>query len=76
MKTTLSRRSRRAEKGRAALALTRRLGVLNGQIAAARREIQAALRGGAATREPKIARALAASLVYLERGREILKGAR
>lgn len=66
----------RRAKNRGAAALARRLEVLGAQLAAARRELQAALRGGAATREPKIARALAASLVYLERGREILKGAR
>jgi hypothetical protein len=52
----------------------RRLVALDLQIAAARSELLAAIRGGAANRDPKVARALSSSLVYLERARELLLG--
>lgn len=76
MISTLAHGPRRSKKGAESTLCSPGLARLYGQLATARRALQAALRGGAATRNPKLARALAASLVYLERGREVLGQAR
>jgi hypothetical protein len=52
----------------------RAVSALDRQISAARRELLAAIRGGAAGRDPKVARALASALVFAERARELLLG--
>jgi hypothetical protein len=55
-------------------ARVRQLDALDRQLGAARRQLLAAIRGGVANRDPKVARALASSLVFAERARKLLLG--